>query len=177
MPISQSEFDQLVPNLGLTPEGQRYVSNVRSSPPSRLVQSDVLPNCRYRFVSKRMGFSVMAESHLEYRFILALEYESDELIEYWDQPLPVEIHGITKSERPFRSAYTADILAIYRDGVIAYRLSTLYVFCRFGPRARSHLRHVGRDAAFRDWAFLAGEPRLHFFRFTWMPWPPPRLVD
>jgi putative transposase len=122
MPISQSEFDQLVPNLGLTPEGQRYVSTVRSSPPSRLVQSDVLPNCRYRFVSTRMGFSVMAESHLEYRFILALEYESDELIEYWDQPLPVEIHGINKSERPFRSAYTADVLAIYRERIIAYEV-------------------------------------------------------
>lgn len=122
MPLSRSEFSQLLPNLNLTEDGKSYVAAVRSSPPSRRVQANVLSNCRYRYVSKRMSFAVMAESHLEYRFILGCEYDFERVVEYWDQPTAVEIHGINKSGRPFRSAYTADFIAIYLDRVVAYEV-------------------------------------------------------
>ena len=122
MSLSQPEFSQLLPNLNLTEDGKSYVNAVRSSPPSRRVQADVLSNCRYRYVSRRMGFAVMAESHLEYRFILGCEYDFERVVEYWDQPTAVEIHGVNKSGRPFRSAYTADFIAIYLDSVVAYEV-------------------------------------------------------
>jgi putative transposase len=66
-----------------------------------------------------MGFTIMAESHIEHRFIMKCELHQDEILEYWDQPCEVPITGTDRRGRRYRSTYTADFLIFTPMKVVA----------------------------------------------------------
>lgn len=122
MLCSQEQLGQLLRKLKIPSSGATYLAAVRSSPPARRVRSTSVPNCCYRYASARMGCSVMAESQLEYLFLLQCEFGFDEILEYWEQPNSVPIEGTNSRGRRYRANYTADVLTIHADGIRAYEV-------------------------------------------------------
>lgn len=122
MTLSQKDYEVLFPKLGLTQAGKAYIDELRSSEPSRRVQSNGVANCCYRYVSRRMGCALMAESHLEYHFLLRCEFDFERVLEYWEQPPPLGIEGIDRRGRHFRTAYTADVVTISPSAVRVYEV-------------------------------------------------------
>jgi putative transposase len=122
MTLSSIEFEKLLPHLGLTDAGKIYLAHLRASQPARRVQSSVVANCCHRYVSSRMGFALMAESHLEYQFLLRCEFGFGGLLEYWEQPPAVSIEGIDKRGRRYRAGYVGDVTTISHSGVCGYEV-------------------------------------------------------
>lgn len=119
MTMQAAEFQNYIHTLALPEEGLRYIRSVREGPPARRVQSSTLANCCYHCVSPRMGFTIMAESHIEHRFVMKCELHQDEFLEYWDQPCEVPITGTDRRGRRYRSTYTADFLIFTPTQVVA----------------------------------------------------------
>jgi len=119
MTMQAAAFQQYIHTLALPEEGLRYIRSVREGPPARRVQSSTLANCCYHCVSHRMGFTIMAESHIEHRFILKCELHQDNVLEYWDQPCEVPITGCDRRGRRYCSTYTADFLIFTPSKVVA----------------------------------------------------------
>jgi putative transposase len=134
MPLSQVEFEELLPQLGLTDAGKIYLDQLRSSQPARRVQSNVVANCCYRYVSRRMGFALMAESHLEYQFLLRCEFGFGDLVEYWEQPPSVGIEGTDSRGRRYRTGHVADVITISLSGVCVYEMKPYEECCRLNAR-------------------------------------------
>jgi putative transposase len=64
--------------------------DIRASPPSRLPDSRA-GNMPVWYPSKRMQCIIKAESaKVEFAFLLEAEHD-DEVVEFWDQPPPIEL--------------------------------------------------------------------------------------
>jgi putative transposase len=114
--LSQTEWLALCQRLQLSPQAQQIVEEIRSSPPSRRVRS-AAGNVSVRYPSRKMGMVIQAESH---RNELAGVYEKEhdpETLEYYDQPPPIKLTYLSKSERPVGIWHTPDYFVIRRDAL------------------------------------------------------------
>ncbi|SDT93258.1 Mu transposase, C-terminal [Verrucomicrobium sp. GAS474] len=79
------EFEAWAVAQNLSPAGRAVVERIRTSPPSRRVNSSG-GNVSGTFSSSKMGVTIQFESHtLELPLIHLLEYD-DDVLEYYDQP-------------------------------------------------------------------------------------------
>lgn len=91
--------------------GRRYVQTARSSPPSRAA-SGRFGNSVHTFASRKMGWTIKAESrHAEQPFLLHCEF-SDGVLEYYDQPPGIKLHYTTADGKNRGRYYTPDFLVI-----------------------------------------------------------------
>ena len=97
--------------LGLETEGA--IQRIRSSPPSRRVGRGA-SSVSGRYPSVKMGCSIQFESqHVELWAIYAMERD-DDVLEYYDQPTPIQLHYKARSGRKTSPWHTPDFLVIRR---------------------------------------------------------------
>ena len=114
--LNPRQFEAYCQRLGLPAQGQEYLRRVRSSPPSRRVNSAV-GNVICRFPSRKMGFVLTTESrHGELAVAYQLEHEAD-TIEFFDQPEAIKLYYPSRSGRPTGAMHTPDFLVLRRHSV------------------------------------------------------------
>src|SRR6266849_1205038 len=93
--------------LGLQPEAQELLRQVRSSPPTRTPGSRA-GNMPVWYPSKKMQCIIKAESaKVEFAFLLEAEHD-DEVLEFWDQPPPIELSYHDRRGHLQQPLHTAD---------------------------------------------------------------------
>lgn len=112
--LDVKSFDNWCQSLGLDQTTRSVIERVRSSPPSRRVQSG-RGNVSGNYPSRKMGVTIQFESHRnELARIYELEHDPD-VLEYYDQPPSFELDYLSKTGRRNRHQYTSDFFVIRRD--------------------------------------------------------------
>jgi putative transposase len=113
-PLDGISFQTYFRRLGLQPEAQELLRQVRSSPPTRTPGSRA-GNMPVWYPSKKMQCIIKAESaKVEFAFLLEAEH-SDEVIEFWDQPPPIPLEYHDKRNHLQRPLHTADYFVFRSD--------------------------------------------------------------
>nr|WP_290221389.1 Mu transposase C-terminal domain-containing protein [Trichocoleus desertorum] len=109
--LSEEEFRQWCDRLNLPESTRKVVQDVRSSNPSRRVLGSRVSVTGF-YSSRKMGLTIQFESHRnELARIYELEHDPD-VLEYYDQPPPIELIYQAKSGRENRHLYTPDFFII-----------------------------------------------------------------
>ncbi|GAC1390673.1 MAG: hypothetical protein NVSMB38_08950 [Ktedonobacteraceae bacterium] len=116
MKFTDEEFSAWCQQHQVSPETERYLQRIRSSPPARRVRGRA-SNVSGRYPSIKMGVSIQFESHrVELWAIYAMERD-DNVLEYYDQPTRIQLHYRSLSGRKTSPWHTPDFLVIRRDGI------------------------------------------------------------
>lgn len=109
--LSNTEFNDWCEKLKLPSETVAVIESIRSSQPVRAVQSS-RGNVTGRYPSRKMGVTIQFESHRnELAFIY--EYErDDDVLEFYDQPLPIKLIYKSVSGRRLGVIHTPDYFVI-----------------------------------------------------------------
>jgi putative transposase len=96
-------------------QAKKAIAHIRSSPPSRLVQSSA-GNVSGRYPSQKMGVSIQFESHRgELAFIYQLEHDPA-IFEFYDQPGSIKLTYQSKTGRRVGVLHTPDFFVLSEDG-------------------------------------------------------------
>ncbi len=113
--MKTSAFEHWCERLQLPLSTREFLARLRSSPPARRVQGRLLNVCG-TYASRKMGMSVQFESHtVELWAIYTMEYDQD-VLEFFDQPNPLELHYRGPSGRLTKALHTPDFLVLRTDG-------------------------------------------------------------
>lgn len=117
MRLSDEEFDQVCLSLKLTLEARDYAAQMRNSEPVRLVRSG-RKNVKGRYPSRKMGLTIQFESHTcELSYIIDIEYNQEDVLEYYDQPDTFIIEYKNQNNRNIHPSYTPDFFVIRKTGM------------------------------------------------------------
>lgn len=109
--LSDIEFDLWCRRLGLLESTRRHIEQIRSSPPSRQVRSGT-KSVSGRYPSKKMGLTIQFESHrIELPAIYEMEHD-DDVLEYYDQPLPIKLNYRAKNDRQIGVLHIPDFFVV-----------------------------------------------------------------
>jgi transposase InsO family protein len=112
--MDSRQFEGYCQQLELPETGRAYLQRVRSSPPSRRVNSRVGNNV-CRFPSKKMGFVVCTESR-QGELAAAYRFEHDpDVVEFYDQPEAIKLVYAARSGRMTGAMHTPDFLVLRRE--------------------------------------------------------------
>uniref|UniRef100_B8HXC0 Integrase catalytic region n=1 Tax=Cyanothece sp. (strain PCC 7425 / ATCC 29141) TaxID=395961 RepID=B8HXC0_CYAP4 len=112
--LDEKSFDNWCQSVGLSQAAREVVERVRSSSPSRRVQSG-RGNVSGNYPSRKMGVTIQFESHRnELARIYELEHDPG-VLEYYDQPPKIELDYLSKNGRRVRTQYTPDFFVIRND--------------------------------------------------------------
>ncbi len=113
--LSDEEFLQWCRRLELSEQAQTVITQIQSAPPARRVQS-ADGNVSGRYPSRKMGWTVQAESHtVELCFARDAEHDED-VCEYYDQPAAIWLRYCSKEGRQVRPVHhTPDYFVLWRD--------------------------------------------------------------
>lgn len=109
--LNDIEIEQWYQRLNLSDEACALIHQIRTSQPSRAVQS-YNGNVTVRFPSRKMGVIIQAESHkVELAFIH--EYENrDDVLEYLEQPPPIKLNYEAANGRRLGVLHTPDFFIL-----------------------------------------------------------------
>ncbi len=111
--LSEKDFNDWCKECKVVGAARSLIEQIRSSEPSRQLQGR-RKNVTGRYPSHKMGFTIQFESHRnELAHIYKLEQDED-VLEYYDQPPPIEIIYLSKHGRHNRHCYTPDFFVIQR---------------------------------------------------------------
>ncbi len=114
--LTKEQLYELYERLGLSQAARTVIEQIRSSPPSRRVQSGK-GNVYAFYPSRKMGVTIQAESHKnELAGIYEKEHDPD-VLEYYDQPSPIQLVYPSKSGRQVKVMHTPDFFVLGTDGV------------------------------------------------------------
>lgn len=112
--LSEKDFNDWCKECKVVGAARSLIEQIRSSEPSRQLQSR-RKNVTGRYPSHKMGFTIQFESHRnELAHIYKLEQDED-VLEYYDQPPPIEIIYLSKHGRHNRHCYTPDFFVIWTN--------------------------------------------------------------
>lgn len=112
--MDDNEFSEWCRRLNLSMQAKTAVQRIRTSPPSRGVQSGA-GNVPGAYPSRKMGVAIQFESHQnELATIYRLEHDPD-VIEFYDQPEAIKLSYRTKESRRTGCLHTPDFFALRRD--------------------------------------------------------------
>jgi transposase InsO family protein len=112
--ISLAQYCSLAHSLSQS--AKDYINVTRSSPAARMVGRPSGKNICSWIHSIKMGRTVSLESRSPERgFFTLCEYD-DRVLEYWDQPDPVNITRTNKNGRQTKGTYNPDALVLTKDG-------------------------------------------------------------
>lgn len=135
--LTDKEMHSHLKRLRIPRNGIDYVMSVRSSPPQRRVEGRQKLVSPVRYASQTMTHVVQGEGYtLEGYLVLQFEYNTRDVLEFWDQPNSIPIEGTRRDGRSLRTKYTPDYLVICRDAVAIYEAkseSDLDLLCESRP--------------------------------------------
>lgn len=113
--LTEDEFDSWKSRLKLPEYTLTILEAVRSSDPSRQVHSGKSNVCG-NYPSQKMGVTIQFESHRDElsHIVEKLEHGLD-VLEYYDQPPPIELLYLSKKGKPVRCRHTPDFFVIRRN--------------------------------------------------------------
>lgn len=159
--LDPNAFEQWCAALRVAGPAREFVSAVRSAGPSRGVRGS-LGNVVGRFPSRKMGVTVQFESHkVELPVIFELEHDPD-VLEYFDQPPPIELSYLAPSGRAVRARHTPDFFVLRTS-------SAEWVECKPEARLRSLAVSSPARYVFEDgrWRCPPGERAAAAFGFSY----------
>ncbi|MBD2441198.1 TnsA endonuclease N-terminal domain-containing protein [Nostoc sp. FACHB-110] len=110
--LTSQEFEQWCSQLKLTQNTRCLIAQIRSVPPSRRVQGNYGNVCG-NYCSQKMGHTIQFESHRgELAHIIEKLEHNRQVLEYYDQPPPIELNYVSKSNRQVRTSHTPDFFVI-----------------------------------------------------------------
>ncbi|MCC5619398.1 DDE-type integrase/transposase/recombinase [Nostoc sp. CHAB 5836] len=110
--LTEEEFDQWCGQKRLTQSTRSLIAQIRQIPPSRRVQGNYGNVCG-NYCSEKMGQTIQFESHRgELAHIIDQLEHNREVLEYYDQPPPLELNYFSKSARQVRTRHTPDFFVI-----------------------------------------------------------------
>ncbi|WP_083868210.1 TnsA endonuclease N-terminal domain-containing protein [Dyella ginsengisoli] len=114
--LSSTEFAAYCGQARLCKAAVEYISAVRAGPPSRRVGDTARHNVCARIPSSGIGLTVQAESRTcEAAFVYESEL-SPEVLEIWDQPIPLQIRRNRGAKGTHVASYTPDFLVLRKAG-------------------------------------------------------------
>jgi len=114
--LSNLELERHFDHLGTPDEGRKLVRKARNESPVRKVQSN-RGNVITKFCSRKMDRTIATESRTV-EFPAAVMYEHDlSVLEYFPQPLRLDIVLSGKRGKAGRFQHTPDFLVIRKDGI------------------------------------------------------------
>jgi len=113
--LGSQAFNDWCQQLQVNSSARAVIEQVRCAAPSRQVQGRRKNVCG-SYPSRKMGLTIQFESHRnELARIHELEQDAD-VLEYYDQPPPIELVYSAKSERRIRHQYTPDFFILRTHG-------------------------------------------------------------
>lgn len=115
--LSDKAFEQWCLRLGLSEQAKAIITQIRTSPPARHVQS-AAGNMSGTYPSIKMGCSIQFESHRdELPFVYLLEHDQ-EVLEFYDQPYgQIKLTYPNKDgTRKVTAKHTPDFFVLREDG-------------------------------------------------------------
>lgn len=113
--LNDQEFNQWCEENKVSKPARAHIEQVRTTEPSRRVQSGA-GNVPVRYASRKMGFTIQAESHTnELPAVYEKEHDAGTL-EYFDQPPPIKLQYQAKNGRNIGVLHTADFFCIESNG-------------------------------------------------------------
>src|SRR2546422_674120 len=113
--LSQNAFEVWCQKLALSEQAEASLSQIRSSPPSRLVRG-AAGNVSGRYPSKKMGCTIQFESHRgELAFIYQMEHDAT-VLKFYDQPESIKLIYTGKTGKPVGIFHTPDFFVLRSDG-------------------------------------------------------------
>lgn len=110
--FNDEEFDDWCRTNNLPEAGKRFLAHVRTSEPARRVRGGA-GNVISQYPSKKMGFTLQAESHRnELVWLRRWDLSDNTVLEIWDQPATIKLTYEAKSGRPIAVRHTPDYLLI-----------------------------------------------------------------
>jgi putative transposase len=115
--LTEKQFQQWCLRLGLSAETRDLIARLRTSPPARRVSSRA-HNVSGAYASRKMGYTIQFESHkVELWAIYDMEYDRA-VLEYYDQPMVLELRYTSPSGRPVHVKHTPDFLVLHTDRAV-----------------------------------------------------------
>jgi transposase InsO family protein len=112
--LTDAELQSWFQRLGISPEAQRVVREIRASDPARRVGGGRRNVCG-RYPSRKMGVTIQFESHrVELAEVYAMEHDPV-CLEYYDQPPQIKLEYKARSGKQVGVLHTADYFAISTD--------------------------------------------------------------
>ncbi|PTL35292.1 integrase [Candidatus Methylomirabilis limnetica] len=150
--------------LSLSEEGRAAIDRVRCSPPSRLVGGG-RNNVSGRYPSKKMGAMIQFESHrVELPTIYELEHDPD-VLEFYDQPPPIELRYESKRGRRLIVSHTSDFFVLRKEAAGWEECKTEEGLVKLADDAPHRYQHTENGR----WRCPPGEayaaPRGLYYRF------------
>jgi transposase InsO family protein len=109
--LNETAFEQWCHQLELSAQARDLITRIRSSPPSRLVQS-AAGNVSGRYPSQKMACSIQFESRRgELALIYQLEHDP-EVLAYYDQPGVIKLTYQSKNDRRVGALHTPDFFVL-----------------------------------------------------------------
>src|SRR5215468_947104 len=114
--LTATQFQAWCGSLQLPPHTCQVLTTLRASRPVRRVGSRV-GNVSGAYASRKMGCTIQFESHkVELWAIYSMEHDP-QVLEYYDQPVQLDLTYTAKSGRTARVKHTPDFLVLMSDGV------------------------------------------------------------
>src|ERR1051326_1784862 len=112
--LKNEELDQWFQTMALPECGRQLIRNIRNSPPARRVHTGP-KNRSGHYASLKIRITIQYEKgHYELAFIRLWEH-SNEVIEYWDQPITIKIFYVRKDGKNHAVFYTPDFFVIWEN--------------------------------------------------------------
>ncbi len=114
--LTVTQFQEWCSTLHLSPPTCQLLADIRSSRPVRRVGSRA-NNVSGTYASRKMGRTIQFESHkVELWAIYSMEHDP-QVLEYYDQPMQLDLTYPAKSGRTTTVKHTPDFLVLSPDGV------------------------------------------------------------
>lgn len=112
--LTEQQLEEYFERRGMTSRAREVVRTVRSSPPTRRVKSGAV-NVACRYVSRKMGLVIQAESHKN-ELAALVSWDFDDIThEIYDQPIRVRMQYRNKTGRLITHMSTPDFFLLQED--------------------------------------------------------------
>ncbi|MEX0268946.1 DDE-type integrase/transposase/recombinase [Leptolyngbyaceae cyanobacterium UHCC 1019] len=163
--LNEKAFNEWCLNLNLSAPACHAIEQVRSSAPSRRVQSN-RQNVAGSYPSRKMGMTIQFESH---RTELARIYELERdgaVLEYYDQPPAIELVYPSKTGRTNRHSYTPDFFILRTDSAGWEECKTEEDLFKLNERSPNRYTKTGEG----EWCCPPGRIYAARFGLTFQVW-------
>lgn len=114
--LTDQQLEEYFTKHNLSAPAREYIQQTRDSEPSRLVGTNASSNVISGFPSTKTNHLIQTESRTA-EHVHALEHEhSSTVIEYWDQPPPVNVVRTSPKGKPLPGYYTPDFVVLDATG-------------------------------------------------------------